>query len=60
MKNGVKYLKHVFSFTGLRFKRNFSRCLSADEILDSKHLEKVLRSQGWNLSKEQVKYLASF
>ena len=60
MKSSNKYLKHDFSFTGLHFKRNFSRCLLVDEILDDKHLDKVLRSQGWNLSKEQIKYLAGF
>ncbi|MBQ8919851.1 MAG: hypothetical protein IJ056_07085 [Acidaminococcaceae bacterium] len=60
MKTYGKYLKPDFSFMGTHFKRNFSRCLFVDTILDSKHVNEMLHKQGWKLTKEQVKYLAAF
>ena len=60
MKTYGKYLKHDFSFVGTHFKRNLSRCIFVDTILDSKHLAAMLQKQGWKLSNEQVKYLSEY
>ena len=49
-----------FSFIGTHFKRNLSRCIFVDTILDSKHLAAMLQKQGWKLSKEQMKYLSEY
>ena len=49
-----------FSFIGTHFKRNLSRCIFVDTILDSKHLAAMLQKQGWKLSQEQVKYLSEY
>ena len=60
MKNYDKYLDNHFSFMGLRIKRNLYRLLAFDGIEGPKRLGSLLRSQGWDLTKEQIQMISQY